>query len=426
MAKKTPTIQERDYGRRMYASKKKYGEQRKLTSDFYLDIAAGKQKHSEFKRPYIPDLDYPEMEMYNPPPWNPNWPGLPPGEPPVIGPVDPGGPVPIRPTDPRKLPPFNGCLFWPGIFKPNPVSPGDISFGEVWIGSQDSITKIECYGPGKCVFALDGCNEKTFPSGRPDLASGPGKCTILVHADKDYDPSKGDAVVITVYMASGVQCATAVYVEPCDPETPGPVYDWSRNPQTIANSGSATIYIIDPVDPDNFGDPPFTWTVSGTGFSFPVKKTSGRSNTIVTNSSPCGTGRITVRDVCGKSTTGYIRAVSGTWSSVSAFCIPECQGTDRPGDGYCIYGKHRMSNSYPISLTCGGGCGCGNCVTQDCAGRCDDTYGSIGCIECFNFYPPAGETGDFPCSVGADCGDGRFQSVNCYASNIQTWEWVCS
>ena len=319
MAKPTNTIGDRDYGRRTYASKKKYEEQRKLATNAHIDRVRRLEKHSEFKKPYLPDQSYPEMEGFNFDPYDPKWPGLPPGEPPTTGPVDPGGPVVVKPivvkpTPDREMPPFLGCQFWPGIFNPDPIAPGKYSIGEIWIGSQDSIVSIECKGPGTCSFALAECNQKNYSkfSGWKGMLSGPGVCQIVVWADKNPDPRKGTAIVISVTMASGMKCATTVDVEPCPAEIPLE-WDSEESPWTIARNSNVSIAV-------KGGSPPFNWSVSGTDFYLGAAKTYGYGNTLSTGNLACGLATITVTDSCDETVTGAVECTTGQWVETT----PEC------------------------------------------------------------------------------------------------------
>ena len=94
--------------------------------------------------------------------------------------------------------------------------------------------------------------------------------------------------------------------DPCSIAHTSVSYD-SDNPATIARNDSDIEITIS----DGIG--PFTWAVSGTGFSLGSATTTGRSNTLNADGTACGSATITVTDVCSDSDTGYVRCTSGQW-----------------------------------------------------------------------------------------------------------------
>jgi hypothetical protein len=443
MAKPVNTIGDRDYGRRTYASNKKYEEQRKLATNAHIDRVRRLEKHSEFKKPYLPDQSYPEMEGFNFDPDNPKWPGLPPGEPPTTGPVDPGGPIgPFGPwkLDPDKPPQFFGCQF-PGNFRPNPVSPGKWSMGDIWIGSQDSIASIACHGPGHCEFSLSECNQKTNISGRPGEASGPGMCSITVWADKNPDKRKGNTIVIAVTMASGMRCATTVDIEPCPADPP---IEWDENlsAQTISRNGQVLIAV-------SGGSAPFNWSVSGTEFSLANATTELRTNTLLAGATACGSATITVTDQCNDAVEGGVRLPeSGKWISLGKVCSAPGPWTsdlslgdyERISGKYKVFEKIRSAGGYS-------GTNCENFGGPDCEGCGDDRYqcgssfsclntlfgcdSSLGCSRCIQgmdesyYYPPGTYQGNY-CWLGTLCPNGFYLHLQCLCSSgLLSYEWVC-
>ena len=68
------------------------------------------------------------------------------------------------------------------------------------------------------------------------------------------------------------------------------------------------------------GQGPYTWTISGTGFSFASGQTSIQTseNTVtVFTQDACGAGSITVSDGCGVSVEGFVRSSRGHWVAIS-------------------------------------------------------------------------------------------------------------
>jgi hypothetical protein len=79
------------------------------------------------------------------------------------------------------------------------------------------------------------------------------------------------------------------------------------NPDEIDRNNSIPICVIG-------GIPPYTWQVSGNGFSLSEGATKGLTNTLIANDTACGTATITVTDTYGVPVTGYVRCTTGQWS----------------------------------------------------------------------------------------------------------------
>lgn len=80
------------------------------------------------------------------------------------------------------------------------------------------------------------------------------------------------------------------------------------NPDEIDRNNSIPICVIG-------GIPPYTWQVSGNGFSLSEGATKGLTNTLYANDTACGTATITVIDNCGNSCTGKVRCTTGAWTT---------------------------------------------------------------------------------------------------------------
>ena len=94
-----------------------------------------------------------------------------------------------------------------------------------------------------------------------------------------------------------------------------------NNPDEIDRNNSVAIKVIG-------GFPPYTWQVSGNGFSIP-SSTTVRTNTLSADSTACGAATITVTDNYGVPVTGYVRCTTGTWNKKeTGYCC------DLPGDCY--------------------------------------------------------------------------------------------
>lgn len=351
MAKPTNTIGDRDYGRRTYASKKKYEDQRKLASDANIDRTIGKQRHSEYKKPYIPDQSYPEMEMYNIPWTPPVWPKPPPDDPVVVIPGEPGGPIPpVRPTPPRELPPFLGCMFFSRRIRPTTLQPGQMAFGGIDFGNEDYISSIKIFGPGILLSTFAACNKKEAYqiSGYKPQKSGTGFCTIIVKAKDDpkdfvhvteYFTIGKDApgpypIIVEVKMQSGAVCTEMIEVETC-PADPPLEWDEMVSATTISRGGSAIVAV-------KGGLPPYTWSlIGGTGVSIRQAGVITNTNTIDANYSACGAAQLKVVDSCGDEAFGDVRVLeASSWQLINPYsCVAPGPPTSYiPTGGYPDYG----------------------------------------------------------------------------------------
>ena len=86
-----------------------------------------------------------------------------------------------------------------------------------------------------------------------------------------------------------------------------------NNPDEIDRNNSVTISVIG-------GFPPYTWSVSGNGFSLSLDETEGLSNALYADSTSCGSATITVTDDYGATVTGYVRCTTGQWVLKSNDC----------------------------------------------------------------------------------------------------------
>lgn len=86
-------------------------------------------------------------------------------------------------------------------------------------------------------------------------------------------------------------------------------FKWDpNNPETLTRNSSVTISITG-------GIPPYTWEVSGTGFTMEENQTMGLSNTLIADGTACGSATITVTDAFDALITGYVRCTTGQWSN---------------------------------------------------------------------------------------------------------------
>ena len=151
------------------------------------------------------------------------------------------------------------------------------------------------------------------------------------------------------------------------------------NPQEIDRNSSVTISVIG-------GFPPYTWSVSGNGFSLSLNETEVTSNALYADDSACGTATIEVIDNYGVPVKGYLRSAIGVWSQWGyrpMLGIESCSG-----DVLCVRshvviteGKWRYSLEDSAAYHCcypyGGGGGSG--FSNPPPGSNPDKYAHAGC-----------------------------------------------
>ena len=141
-------------------------------------------------------------------------------------------------------------------------------------------------------------------------------------------------------------------------------YDYGSSGATIARGASCTIAITG-------NNTPFTWSVSGTGFTLDDATTTGLTNTLNADGTACGTATITVTGCDGTVATGYVRCTTGQWTLIDNDVNQVCTLT-----GACtsqtssfierVEGKYKQWEHIAGTLyqgNCDGSCaGCGLCI----------------------------------------------------------------
>ena len=414
----------RDYGRRLYTSDLGYAAQMRRQTDAFVN-RYGKRAHSEDKKPYLEDLDYPEMEHFHFPWDDPRWPSWdPPTEPDT-----PGGsvdPPTIRPYWPPKPPPgpFLGCFFNPPRFSPFVASPGETAYTQIAVADGDYIIGWEADGPITILSNFGHVNNC-----RSELRA---KCHVIVRVNDDAASTPNSGLIhafVNVQLASGQRCSAEIIIKPCTGVIPVE-WDWANSPQTIAAPGSATIYILD-------GQPPFTWKVAGSGFTLASARTDVRANTLSATVASCGTAKISVKDACGNQTVGEVRSISGAWVFVGNVCLANCLGAIPDGANSATIGGQKCQQVYGLTSagsctagSCGAGIGdgCGDCSSpHDCEALCASESAAPGCIECLKWQSTTLES--FPCYAENPCSppNGKYRLLACWRStSLEAWEWRCS
>jgi hypothetical protein len=199
--------------------------------------------------------------------------------------------------------------------------------------------------------------------------------------------------------------------------------EWDpNNPQQINRNSSVTVNVIN-------GVPPYSWSVSGSGFSLDDNITEGLSNTLLADYAACGSAEITVTDSRNATATGSVRCSAGQWVQVTDDC--QIPGPANNGNYERIEGQYRVYQRYTTNgatsssacqddedgtFTCDNAGSLGSCYTR--FESCDGGSG-MGCVECISH-------GVFPCVQQEPCGDGTYKTVRCYCTSAFTlYEWQC-
>lgn len=101
------------------------------------------------------------------------------------------------------------------------------------------------------------------------------------------------------------------------------------NPQTVHRNEAVTLRVVG-------GSPPFTWSVSGKGFS--LSGPTGNSNVLRASSTACGSATVRVTEGSSCSLECGVRCVdAGRWVLIGNFC-----GMAGPGPSPYISGKYKQ------------------------------------------------------------------------------------
>ncbi len=205
-------------------------------------------------------------------------------------------------------------------------------------------------------------------------------------------------------------------------------YDTENSAETVDRNDSATISVIG-------NNAPFTWSVSGIGFTLDNAKTTGFTNTLNADNTACGSTTITVTGCDGTVATGYVRCTTGQWGTAQSGCIlsgtPDTHSFNE-NSGILVMtktqGKYLQENKVLLIAGC-------SCATLDCSDSCDNEspHGNcIGCITClgpeFCAYTTHGGTPYVQCSEWC-CGVTGCTEIDpgyCFCTlSLDYKEWEC-
>ena len=389
-----PRIISRDYNRKpyMYGKDGDYLEMMKAPTAKAIENEGVMEPHSEFKKPYLYD-DYQEMEHF----YNPSHFPIP----------DMGGPLPTG----RMQAICDAIRVFPCDFDVFPYSTDDCTqtIKAVWKdfawpckyedrgwiinGAYDrSSLKMEVEDkPGGTALSGGGPELAVLLSSLPDDARDIEHSTVEFKFDESQIDDEGYAVVDLYFEIKG-RCKSHAQIKVlCETCPPDVAVSWNTDlsAETIAPGDPTTT--VDIFVKDGYG--PYSWEVSGTGFTLGAATTSGVANTLIADSTACGPATITVTDKCEGSATGWVRCTTGDWvwyrgvSCEDMITCGTCGGSYTWSDTY-------YNGKWAIALRCWSS---GSCSDRD--------------------FVCLGITG----SIGLNC---PVSYQNC-CDWIKMWEWQC-
>jgi len=369
---KKPVV--RDYGIQSYRAgdKKDYSEIIG-TPTFFAANAATVVRESEFAKPYDESEDYSGMEYPAP-----NWPG----------------------TD------------WPGIDYPNmglPVPDFPGMYDPWHMNFRCDVSPCWCEGETK-TFAANCTHEiisAHFAPSEDDLSVAFSKSTISITAASGI--RSGESGYLTITMKANVPKGGSLWQGKYNPvhgthssisvsECWGSIccddsgMAWA-GPETINQDESKSVAITDSLG--NGG--PYSWSVSGSGFTLDHAETTGLTNMLNADVAACGTATVTVTGCGGTIVTGYVRCTTGNWTEIdSCTNVASCGGVCGSAGCDTIVEKYKYHDQY-CTLTLG--------QEEYCAAYC----------------PPTGN-----CSaLGDSCVGDLFGFCECSVRYTKTYEWTC-
>lgn len=215
-----------------------------------------------------------------------------------------------------------------------------------------------------------------------------------------------------------------------------------NNPDTMGRGTQVNVNVLG-------GRAPYSWSVSGSGFSLAESQTQGLSNTLFADGTACGSAVVAVTDSHSSSPVeGSVRAPDhGQWVEIiPAECMipgPPTSWADTSGHDSLVRveGKYRQVQLYHYTLKSG--------VSRVTLDQCEAYFSHIDCSSLCSSYPSSdpewgctecvkdiliGKDGcnlrnDWPYCVGCvkdTLGRGWYPGIGCRTSTgLQLFEWQC-
>jgi len=304
----------------------------------HMYLAEMTNKWSIFEKPYLDD-DSPKAMNFH---FNPNWPALP-----DIKPGDfPDGPIAIFRFDPgfcwtpssQELECGGYDSIKAGVFL---IPPGESSFEFKAVSQNTDAVRV-----GKIVASSDGRSAEIYVQSDGKFSGTVNVCIeallhgrILNEFSVKNPFGEGPGILpwqAAIRLPSAFQLSTtyrreytydcgcvSLEIECCNDTE----MSWTAGVVQINPDSSVLVNITDTA----YGAP-YTWSVSGTGFSFSQPVTNATSNYLEADSNACGTAVITVTGCGGNSITGYAMSSAGQWSNAFTISGPSAGWNNDCGD----------------------------------------------------------------------------------------------
>ena len=357
----------------------------KAPARFLKELA---DRESEFEKPYL-DEDYRKMHFDFP---VPDWP--------IMPPLGPGPELPI----PGPSPGLSLCAITCYVPGGGDCSEPIWCHPSIWCGTDMSCNLCSWIVSG----ATLGYSWKHIVDEVPSKTRG-----IEIWIDENL-LTEGKALIhAQMQDPCGNLCGKDLEVT-CKECPPDIVISWDsdNSAETIGRNAAVDVYVK-----DGLGD--YTWHVAGTGFSIP-ETTTGVHNVLSADNTACGTATITVTDVCGDTTTGYVRCTAASdWVLKAPYDTCVISGAASYLVGAYVF-EYIAGNKRQLESIIRAAGATGDCVTDAafCDGYCDtDT-----CLA-----PPFVEPGIYG-DITPNCMDHpETGSISCFCGelNLRYYEWEC-
>jgi len=341
------------------------------------------KKHSEFKKPYLSD-EFPEMEHYYAKPVN--FPGS------EYSPYDADG-VPSQCWDVCKKNHSgvyfdDDCYVYVWMDRLLTLRDNEVIIDSSYTVAMVQIDDVSIAGTMRKVFKSVsdvGANINViWTVFQPLFEACPGVDEIHARScRKTYDKT-----------------ATCATVE----------WDYTTSAETIVQNQDPPVIIA-----VIYGTPPYSWSVSGTGFSLGSTTTSGVTNTLDADGSACGTAVITVTDASGDTAVGGVRCTTGVWGAPDPNCVAL-------GGGLCSW----IQDGFRYTI----GVRCANDGTSPWYNPCN-APNTFGCKEpvyttCTDAEGSPGDWYQVPCWSFEGCDDPSNPEKYLYRSLWKVEPWNCA
>ena len=183
-----------------------------------------------------------------------------------------------------------------------------------------SLDDLDTIGKDECDYfsIIDGLPPFIYwPEGDAYLPTTDGTALVLVAVARTITICSNEDG--TSYLGRGVMdiCGNTSLAETdistcCDEGEHSELeFDDGLTTDTIVRNTSISIYV-------SGGCGPYSWVVSGTGFSLEHSTTDDNENSLLADGTACGAAEITCTDLCGHTVTFYIRCTEGSWDKDDA------------------------------------------------------------------------------------------------------------